>query len=68
MKVDHLINGKAVAKVEITLLEPAVLTSLVTEHIEAEIDGDLWERRKERIDEVKTRLSDTADEYEEEGI
>lgn len=53
---------------ELDALEPAVLTDLVTTHIEAEIDKDEWQRREDQIEAVKERLSDTADEYEEEGL
>lgn len=45
---------------ELDALPPDYLVNLVSEHIEGEIDEDLWDERKAEIEDVKSRILEVA--------
>lgn len=48
---------------ELDALPPDYLVNLVSEHIEGEIDSDLWEERKAEIEDVKARILEVAEKF-----
>lgn len=48
---------------ELDALPPDYLVNLVTEHIEGEIDEDLWAEREAEIEDVKARILTVAEKF-----